>query len=98
GVYLAQGLGERFAATSCIGDIRGRGLFRALEFVADRETRSPFEPERRVAERIKSAALDQGLAIYPTAGTVDGRCGDHVLIAPPYNVTAQEIDRIVEGL
>ncbi len=98
GVHLADGLVQRFGNHRHVGDIRGRGLFQAIELVADRATRAPFDPALRVNERIKQAAFDRGLACYPMGGTVDGLRGDHVIMAPPYNSTAAEIDAMLDRL
>ena len=98
GEMLMRLLRERFGRHPHVGDIRGRGLFWALEFVADRTTKTPFDPGFRVYDRVKSAAYDLGLAIYPMGGTIDGKHGDHIITAPPYNVTATEIDTIVARL
>ncbi len=98
GEALEAALLDRFGNHPHVGDIRGRGLFRALEFVADRSARTPFDPALRVNERVKQAALDRGLGVYPGAGTLDGVRGDHVILAPPYTVTAAEIAEIVTRL
>ena len=98
GVHLARRLEERFARHPHVGDIRGRGLFRALEFVADRSTKAPFPPALKLHARLKREAMARGLLVYPMGGTVDGTHGDHVLIAPPFIVDAPAIDTIVERL
>ena len=98
GFYLEQRLTERFGNHRHVGDIRGRGLFRAIEFVADRASREPFDPGLKLNERIKATAFEAGLACYPAGGTADGRRGDHVLLAPPYISTPDDIDMIVERL
>jgi adenosylmethionine-8-amino-7-oxononanoate aminotransferase len=98
GDLLEQRLTERFGNHHHVGDIRGRGLFRAVEIVSDRAGKAPFDPALKVHARIKRAALERGLACYPAGGTVDGVRGDHVLLAPPYIVSAQEIDMIVDRL
>jgi adenosylmethionine-8-amino-7-oxononanoate aminotransferase len=66
--------------------------------VADRDTKAPFDPDRRIAARIKAAAFDAGLVCYPMAGTVDGRSGDHILLAPPFIMTEDELDELVDKL
>jgi adenosylmethionine-8-amino-7-oxononanoate aminotransferase len=81
-----------------VGDIRGRGLFQGLELVENRETRQPFAPELKVAGHIKSAAFDAGLICYPGSGTIDGRRGDHILLAPPFIMTAAHVDEIIDKL
>ncbi len=98
GEVLESLLIERFGNHRHVGDIRGRGLFRALEFVVDRATKTPFDPELKMNERIKQAALDRGLGIYPSGGTIDGVRGDHLIIAPPYIVTPEELGTIVDRL
>jgi adenosylmethionine-8-amino-7-oxononanoate aminotransferase len=98
GEELAQALSARFADHPHVGDIRGRGLFRALELVADRATKAPFDPALRLHARVKAQGMQRGLMTYPGGGTIDGRYGDHVLLAPPYIVTTDDIDEIVRRL
>ena len=98
GERLAVALTERLGNHRHVGDIRGRGLFWALEFVTDRASKAVFDPKLRMNDRVKQAALDRGLAIYPMGGTIDGRLGDHVIVAPPYIATAADIDAIVARL
>ena len=81
-----------------VGDIRGRGLFRGVELVADRETKTPFDPAQRLAGRLKEAAFEAGLICYPMGGTRDGRAGDHVLLAPPFILEDSHIDEITTKL
>jgi adenosylmethionine-8-amino-7-oxononanoate aminotransferase len=99
---LGQGLRERLQAAfgehPHVGDHRGRGLLQAIELVADRETKSPFDPARRLNARIKAEAMARGLMVYPMGGTIDGRQGDHVLLAPPFVCTEADLDTIVERL
>ncbi|EXF74234.1 aminotransferase class-III [Colletotrichum fioriniae PJ7] len=77
-----------------VGEIRGRGLFWAVEFVKDRETKETFEPKLRFGLRVQERAFEKGVALYPGAGTVDGSRGDHVLLAPPFTTTEEELRRI----
>lgn len=98
GEQLTQALHERFGQHPNIGDIRGRGLFLGLELVADRSNKQPFEPDLRLFARIKHHAMEQGLMCYPGGGTVDGRAGDHVLLAPPYIIEDSHVSEIVEKL
>jgi adenosylmethionine-8-amino-7-oxononanoate aminotransferase len=98
GDLLEQRLTERFGNHHHVGDIRGRGLLRAIEIVSDRASKAPFDPALKVHARIKRAALERGLACYPAGGTADGVRGDHVLLAPPYITSANEIDMIVDRL
>ena len=98
GARLDTVLTEQFGNHPHVGDIRGRGLFRAIELVADRASKKVFDPALKLHERIKREALARGLAVYPMGGTIDGRQGDHVVIAPPYIVTEAEIDDIAARL
>jgi adenosylmethionine-8-amino-7-oxononanoate aminotransferase len=98
GAHLRGALEQRFGDHPHVGDIRGRGLFLGLEFVADRATRAAFDPARKVAAALKAAALDEGLICYPMAGTRDGALGDHVLLAPPFIATTAELDDMVGRL
>jgi adenosylmethionine-8-amino-7-oxononanoate aminotransferase len=79
-----------------VGDIRGRGLFWGVELVRDRADKQPFDPALRLHARIKAEAMAEGLMLYPMGGTVDGRYGDHVLLAPPFIVSDAELALIVE--
>jgi adenosylmethionine-8-amino-7-oxononanoate aminotransferase len=98
GACLHEALVERVGRHPCVGDVRGRGLLLGIELVADRETKAPFDPSVKLSARLKAAAFERGLLIYPGTGTADGVRGDHVLLAPPYNVTDAEIGVIVERL
>ncbi|MGO4157098.1 aspartate aminotransferase family protein [Cupriavidus sp. YAF13] len=96
GEQLRARLRETLGGHPNVGDIRGRGLFVGVEFVADRETKATLDPALKMHARLKSTAMQNGLLIYPMGGTVDGVRGDHVLFAPPFICSAQDIDRIVE--
>jgi len=98
GRQLEQRLTERFGNHRHVGDVRGRGLFWAIELVADRASRTSFDPALKLNQKIKAEAFANGLGCYPGGGTVDGVRGDHVLLAPPYIASADEIDLIVEKL
>ncbi|WP_445158067.1 aspartate aminotransferase family protein [Halomonas sp. E14] len=98
GEGLQRRLAERFGEHPHIGDIRGRGLFLGLELVADRATQATFEPERKVHARVKQAAMQAGLMCYPMGGTLDGRQGDHILLAPPFILDESHLDEIVDKL
>ncbi len=98
GERLGTGLVERLGNHRHVGDIRGRGLFWAIELVEDRATKAPFDPARALNLAIRDAAMARGLAIYPMAGTIDGKRGDHIVIAPPYIAREADIDAIVARL
>jgi adenosylmethionine-8-amino-7-oxononanoate aminotransferase len=98
GDHLQRRLEERFANHHHVGDIRGRGLFRGVELVADRGSKQPFDPALGLYARVKREAMARGLMVYPMGGTIDGVRGDHVLLAPPFIVTREQVDAIVERL
>jgi adenosylmethionine-8-amino-7-oxononanoate aminotransferase len=98
GDKLMAALIERFGNHHAVGDIRGRGLFQAIELVKDRASKAPFDPALKINARIKQEAMARGLMVYPMGGTIDGRTGDHVLLAPPFIVTDEQIGAIVERL
>ena len=98
GALLRRRLGERFGNHPHVGDIRGRGLFQAVELVEDRSTKAPFDPAKKLHARVKKAAMARGLMVYPMGGTIDGTRGDHVLLAPPFIVTEDQIGEIVDRL
>ena len=98
GAALRERLQAAFGKHPHVGDIRGRGLFQAIELVADRATKETFDPRHKLYARVKRAAMERGLMVYPMGGTIDGVRGDHVLIAPPFIVSDDELDLIVERL
>lgn len=98
GEVLKTALVERFGQHPHVGDIRGRGLFLGLELVEDRETKAAFSPERRLHAVLKKAAFERGLVCYPMGGTIDGRSGDHVLLAPPFILSDNQVGEIVDKL
>ncbi|EDP65694.1 hypothetical protein BAL199_02679 [alpha proteobacterium BAL199] len=98
GAALRQALDTRFGNNPYVGDIRGRGLFLGLELVADRSTKEPLDPARKVNVAIKREAMARGLMVYPMGGTIDGRRGDHILVAPPFIINQSHITEIVEKL
>ena len=98
GAQLARRLSERFDNHPYVGDIRGRGLFQAIELVEDRSAKTPFDPKKKLHARIKKEAMARGLMVYPAGGTADGTAGDHVLLAPPFIIDAAGIDLVVERL
>jgi len=111
-VCIAKGLGagyqpigamlctseNRFGDHPHVGNIRGRGFFWGLEFVADRQTKAPLDPTLKLAASLKKSAFQEGLICYPMPGTRDGKYGDHVLLAPPFIATDEELDDAIERL
>jgi adenosylmethionine-8-amino-7-oxononanoate aminotransferase len=98
GERLMQRLHERFDRHPHIGDLRGRGLFVGVELVQDRASKVPFPAAQALHARVKKQGMRHGLMVYPMSGTVDGLVGDHVLLAPPFISTEDEIDTIVDRL
>ncbi|MPV86705.1 aspartate aminotransferase family protein [Ostreibacterium oceani] len=98
GDYLSQRLHEQLADKPYVGEIRGRGLFKGIELVADKASKTPHDASLPIASRIRAVAMDNGLMCYPIAGTIDGVNGNHVLLAPAYIIQAHEIDEIVDKL
>ncbi|WP_323037006.1 aspartate aminotransferase family protein [Pararhodobacter sp.] len=98
GGKLRTALDAKFGQHPHIGDIRGRGLFLGLELVEDRATKAPFDPARKLAARIKSEAFKAGLICYPMSGTIDGRSGDHVLLAPPFILNDAQVAELTDKL
>jgi adenosylmethionine-8-amino-7-oxononanoate aminotransferase len=94
GAMLAEALGSHVH----VGDIRGRGFFWGIELVADRASKAPFDPALKVNALVKKDAMARGLLCYPFGGTVDGRQGDHVLLAPPFIATREDLQEIATRL
>jgi adenosylmethionine-8-amino-7-oxononanoate aminotransferase len=98
GEYLLSKLRDLAEKFEIIGDVRGKGLMTAIEFVRNRETKEPFPRKLHLAERILQTAMKKGLNLYFCLGFVDGVNGDAVMIAPPFTVTKSEIDKIINIL
>ena len=98
GAGLETRLRARFGEHPQVGEIRGCGLFWALELVEDRASKKPFDPKRRINARLKPRALENGLMCYPMGGSLDGVAGDHVMLAPPYIISEAQLDEAVDKL
>ncbi|TVY44146.1 putative aminotransferase [Lachnellula subtilissima] len=98
GEYLEKCLKSLLGDHPNVGDIRGRGLFWGLEFVKDKETKEPFDPKLGVAQKVHDTAISApfNMTMYPGTGTVDGFAGDHIILAPTYMVTKEDIERIAK--
>ncbi len=97
GVQLLRRL-EGLRNHPIVGDTRGLGLFAGIEFVRDRPSKQPFEAKEKINTRIGKRAFERGLICYPGGGGADGIRGDHILLAPPFIITEDEIDQLVEIL
>ncbi len=98
GERLQQVLRDRFQEHPAVGDIRGRGLFAGIEFVANRRAKTAFPVEDRIPAKLKAAAMEFGLICYPGGGTVDGRLGAHLLLAPPFIAEDRHFDELADKL
>ena len=98
GVKLMSALQDEFGQHPHVGDIRGRGLFLALEFVRNRDTKQVFDTAQKIAATLRREAFAAGLICYPMSGTIDGKTGDHVLLAPPFIISDEQIDELVSKL
>jgi adenosylmethionine-8-amino-7-oxononanoate aminotransferase len=98
GERLDAALRARIGDNPHVGDIRGRGLFRGVELVADRHSKRPFDSALKINARVKKEAMSRGLMCYPMGGTIDGEHGDHVLLAPPFIIDATQVDAVADLL
>ena len=98
GSCLRQALQQQFAEHPNVGDVRGRGLFLGIELVQDKQTKEPLNPNFNLPEQIRHTAMQHGLLCYPMGGTIDGRRGHHILLAPPFIINDAELELIVERL
>ena len=95
---LRSRLASACEGIDAVGDIRGRGHLFGIELVADRKMKEPFDPSLKLTEIIRARTLEAGLICYPVSGTLDGKRGDVIIIAPPFNATDAELDEIVDKL
>lgn len=98
GGQLINKLHQVLAPLPYIGDIRGRGLFIGIELVSDKSNKTPLSITTQAHKTIKQTAMDNGLMCYPMAGTIDGKSGHHILLAPPFIIDEQQLDELVEIL
>lgn len=97
GEYLSKRLHETLDHHPYVGDIRGRGLFYTVEFVADKESKVPFPTSLNLNGLLHSRGMSKGyeVALFNAGGTYDGYAGDHFMVCPPYIVTEADVDDIV---
>ena len=99
GAYLERLLRERLGSHPNVGDIRGRGLFWAIEFVANKATKEPLDPTLKVANKLHDLGMKEGydVSIFHATGSAgNGQAGDHILLAPPYIVQKCDVEEIVD--
>jgi len=98
GELLNTALCERLGGNPHVGDIRGRGLFRGVELVADLDSKEALDPELAIHHSIKAQAMARGLMCYPGGGTIDGKRGNHILLAPPFIIQEMHVAEIADKL
>lgn len=98
GEQVMRALKNQFSEHPHIGDIRGRGLFLGLEIVRDRDSKDAFDPSLAINKAFKKIAFENGLICYPMGGTIDGKQGDHVLLAPPFMIEDNHVDELISKL
>ncbi len=96
GDYLMKKMQELYKYP-IVGDIRGKGLMIGVEFVKDKQTKEPFDSSLKINAKVNNACMAQGVVLYPGDGSADGK-GDHVLIAPPINISKDEVDELFNGI
>ncbi len=94
GEYLAAKL-QTLASHPTVGDIRGRGLQRGIEFVRDKETKETLDPQIHFSQQIQDEALLRGVHIESSSGCNRGQSGDTLIFGPPYIITEQQIDDLI---
>jgi adenosylmethionine-8-amino-7-oxononanoate aminotransferase len=97
GDYMGDKL-ERFRDHALVGDIRRAGLLIGIEFVSDKEKKTPFPADVKLAERIHDKALENGLVVLPGKGSADGILGDHITLSPPFIISERQVDELIEQL
>ncbi|MCM3568819.1 aspartate aminotransferase family protein [Neobacillus mesonae] len=95
GDYLKLKLESLQEQYSFIGNIRGKGLMLGIEFVSDRQTKTPFPRNAFITQKIVNLAKEKGLIVYPAGSGIDGVNGDSIIISPPLTITAKEIDELI---
>lgn len=81
-----------------VGDVRGMGFLWGVELVCKREKKTPFASDLRVAQKLAAEASSLGLLIYPGSGSIDGVKGDHIIVAPPFVISEEELDTLSSRL
>jgi adenosylmethionine-8-amino-7-oxononanoate aminotransferase len=98
GEYLGQRLWDSLSDDPSVGDVRGIGMMWGVEFVADRKSKTPYAIDARFSDRVCARCMEMGVLFYPGHGCVDGLQGDHLMVAPPFVTTVQQVDFMIETL
>jgi len=96
GTSLRERLAKELDEVPIVGDVRGLGMMIGIELVRDRNTKEPFARRERVTERIVAAARESGLLLYSSTGHVTGTDGDLLMLGPPFVLTDEDADRVIE--
>jgi hypothetical protein len=96
GERLLRDLRAALAESPVVGDVRGLGMMMGIELVKDRSTKEPFDRRERATERVVAAARERGLLMYSSTGHVDGNDGDLIMLGPPFILSEEEADLVVE--
>jgi adenosylmethionine-8-amino-7-oxononanoate aminotransferase len=96
GERLLKELETALAERRIVGDIRGLALMIGIELVSDRETKMAFPRSAQITERVVAAARDEGLLLYSSTGHADGGDGDLIMLGPPFVISDEECDLVVE--
>jgi adenosylmethionine-8-amino-7-oxononanoate aminotransferase len=81
-----------------VGNVRGKGLLQTVELVAEAKSRTPFPIEIGFVERVFEELRGRGVLVYPMRGTADGTAGEHIMLAPPFVISEEEVDTIVDSI
>ncbi|KAL7419006.1 hypothetical protein Q5752_006691 [Cryptotrichosporon argae] len=100
GAELRAALEDALGEHPHVGEIRGRGLFLSLEFVADKATKATYPADLPLAALLNDAIFECGVLVYSGfgKGTADGVRGDHILLSPPLTITSAQVAEIVAGV
>jgi adenosylmethionine-8-amino-7-oxononanoate aminotransferase len=94
GNYLGQRL-EELRDHPTVGDVRGLGLMRGLEFVKDKETKESLDPAIHFSVQLALETLSRGLCIQFAMGNDRGQAGDMMFLGPPFIITRDQVDDLV---
>jgi hypothetical protein len=97
GERLGEKLVERLGGSPFVADIRGLGMMWGIEIVRERGTLQPFPRAEKVTERLWNALFEEGVIVYKSVAMA-GTDGDGLVVAPPFVITEEEIDLVVDKL
>jgi adenosylmethionine-8-amino-7-oxononanoate aminotransferase len=89
---------QALAAHPTVGDLRGIGLMRGIEFVKDKATKETLDPRMHFSHQLFDEALKRGVVVQPSSGCNRGQSGDMIMLGPPFIITESQIDELVAGI